>query len=277
MCLSVASLNSGSNGNCYYIESAHDAVLIDAGISCKEVEKRMTRLGLSPQKIKAIFITHEHSDHIYGVTSFLKKYPVPVYITPQTLQQGIDVPAHLINQFKSHSAINIGELLITAFPKLHDAVDPFSFIITCSNVTVGVFTDIGFACENVIHYFRQCNAAFLEANYDTEMLQNGRYPFVLKKRISGGKGHLSNAQALELFIKHRPSFMSHLFLSHLSHNNNRPEIAEALFNAYADNVKIIVASRFKETELHAIQSMQTERRVIYLRQTTVKQLSFAFT
>jgi len=277
MCLSVASLNSGSNGNCYYIESVNDAVLIDAGISCKEIEKRMMRLGLSPQKIKAIFITHEHSDHIYGLTSFLKKYPLPVYITPQTLKQGIDVPANLVCLFKPHSAINIGELFITAFPKLHDAVDPFSFIITCSNVTVGVFTDIGFTCENVVHYFRQCNAAFLEANYDAEMLQNGRYPFVLKKRISGDKGHLSNAQALELFIKHRPSFMSHLFLSHLSHNNNRPEIAEALFTAHADDVKIILASRFKETSLYAIQSMQTERRIIYLRQTTVKQLSFAFT
>ena len=276
MCLSVASLNSGSNGNCYYIESANDAVLIDAGISCREVEKRMERLNLSIRKIKAVFITHEHTDHIYGLSSFLKKYPVPVYITPETLKQGIDVPAQLIHAFKSHSAINIGELLITAFPKLHDAVEPFSCIVTCSNVTVGVFTDIGFACENVIHYFRQCNAVFLEANYDTEMLQNGRYPFVLKKRISGGKGHLSNAQALDLFLTHKPAFMTHLFLAHLSQNNNRPAIVEALFNAHADDVKIIVASRFKETELHTIQSAENERRVIYFRQTSVKQLSFAF-
>jgi phosphoribosyl 1,2-cyclic phosphodiesterase len=276
MCLSVASLNSGSNGNCYYIESANDAVLIDAGISCKEVEKRMERLNLSIKKIKAIFITHEHSDHIYGLTSFLKKYPVPVYITPDTLKQGIDVPANLIRSFKPHSAIIIGELSITAFPKLHDAIDPFSCIVTCNNVTVGVFTDIGFACSNVIHYFRQCNAAFLEANYDIEMLQNGRYPAVLKKRISGGKGHLSNTQALDFFITHKPTVMTHLFLSHLSHNNNRPEIAEALFNTHADGVKIIVASRFKETELHTIQSAENERRVIYFKQTSAKQLSFAF-
>ena len=277
MCLSAASLNSGSNGNCYYIESANDAVLIDAGISCKEVEKRMARLGLSPKKIRAVFITHEHTDHIYGLSSFLKKYPVPVYVTQDTLKQGVDVPVHLVHSFKSHSAIIIGELSITAFPKLHDAVDPFSFIVTCSNVTVGVFTDIGFACNNVIHYFRQCNAAFLEANYDTEMLQNGRYPVVLKKRISGGKGHLSNAQALDFFITHKPAFMTHLFLSHLSQNNNRPAIVEALFNAHADGVKMIVASRFKETALHEIQSIQPERRVIYYRQTDVKQLSFAFT
>ena len=276
MCLSVASLNSGSNGNCYYIESANEAVLIDAGISCKEIEKRMMRLNLSVEKIKAIFITHEHSDHIYGLASFLKKYPVPVYISPETLKQKIDVPANLVRPFKPHNTINIGELFITAFPKLHDAVDPYSCIVTCNNVSVGVFTDIGFACNNVIHYFRQCNAAFLEANYDTEMLQNGRYPFVLKKRISGGKGHLSNAQALELFLKYKPQFLSHIFLSHLSHNNNRPEIAEELFNAHADGVKIIVASRFKETALHTIQAAQEERRVIYLKQVSAKQLSFSF-
>lgn len=276
MCLSVASLNSGSNGNCYYIESANEAVLIDAGISCKEIEKRMMRLNLSVEKIKAIFITHEHSDHIYGLASFLKKYPVPVYISPETLKQKIDVTANLVRPFKPHSTINIGELFITAFPKLHDAVDPFSCIVTCNNVTVGVFTDIGFTCNNVIHYFRQCNAAFLEANYDSEMLQNGRYPYVLKKRISGGKGHLSNAQALELFLKYKPQFLSHIFLSHLSHNNNRPEIAEELFNAYADGVKIIVASRFKETALHKIQAAQEERRVIYLKQVSAKQLSFSF-
>jgi phosphoribosyl 1,2-cyclic phosphodiesterase len=277
MCLSAASLNSGSNGNCYYIESANDAVLIDAGISCKEVEKRMARLGLSPQKIRAVFITHEHSDHIYGLASFLKKFPVPVYVTPNTLKQGIDVPVNLVSSFKPHNAITIGELSIVGFSKLHDAVDPFSFIVTCSNVTVGVFTDIGFACSNVIHYFRQCNAAFLEANYDAGMLVKGRYPAVLKKRISGGKGHLSNAQALELFVAHRPSFMTHLFLSHLSHNNNRPQIVEELFNAHADDVNIIVASRFKETALHTIQAAQEERRVIYYRQTSAEQLSFAFT
>lgn len=276
MCLSVASLNSGSNGNCYYIENENEAVLIDAGISCKEIEKRMTRLGLSMQKIKAIFITHEHTDHVCGLISFLKKYPVPVYTTYNTLRQGICVPAALVQLFSANETIKIGELAITAFSKLHDAADPFSFIVTCKNVTVGVFTDIGFACSNVIHYFRQCHAAFLEANYDTSMLHNGRYPIVLKKRICGGQGHLSNAQALELFITHKPSFMTHLFLSHLSHNNNRPAIVEELFNTHDNGVKIIIASRFKETDLYAIQSTQEKHTVIYRTQSATKQLSFAF-
>ncbi len=277
MCLSVASLNSGSNGNCYYIASENEAVLIDVGISCKEIEKRIERLGLSIQKIKAIFITHEHSDHIYGLTSLLKKYRLPVYITQKTLLQGIDVDLNLIHAFYAHDAVTIGDLLITAFPKQHDAADPHSFIVACKNITVGVFTDIGVVCNNVIRYFRQCHAAFLEANYDAAMLHNGRYPFVLKKRISGGKGHLSNADALELFCKHKPAFMSHLFLSHLSHNNNTPEIAEALFKQYADGVEIIIASRFKETSIHTITQKEKENVKSYFKPAQSKQLQFAFT
>lgn len=277
MCLLVASLNSGSNGNCYYVAGNNEAVLVDAGISCKEIEKRMLRLGLSITKIKAIFITHEHSDHIYGLTSFLKKYPVPVYITQKTLLQGIDVAAHLVHAFNAHDAVAIGELLITAFPKQHDAADAHSFIITCKQVTVGVFTDIGIVCNNLIHYFKQCHAAFLEANYDADMLYKGRYPFVLKKRISGGKGHLSNTDALELFCKHKPSFMTHLFLSHLSHNNNSPEIVEALFKQHADNVEIIIASRFKETAIHTIKASKKQDPKLHLKPAKAKQLQFAFT
>lgn len=276
MCLSVASLNSGSNGNCYYIAGENEAVLIDVGISCKEIEKRMMRLGLSMQKIKAIFITHEHSDHVYGLASFLKKYPVPVYITGNTLLHGIHVPESLVHVFNVHRAMMIGELFITAFPKQHDAADPCCFIVTCKNATAGVFTDVGVACNNVIHYFKQCNAAFLETNYDAVMLHKGRYPFVLKKRISGGKGHLSNAEALELFIKHKPPFMTHLFLSHLSYNNNTPEIAETLFKTHADNVEIIVASRFKETAVYTINAVEQRFIKTYINQTKPTQLKFSF-
>ena len=274
MSLFTASLNSGSNGNCYYVGNDNEAVLIDVGISCKEIEKRMLRLNLSIEKIKAVFISHEHSDHIYGVPSFTKKYQIPVYITAATAK-GITINHNLIFSFDVHSPIIIGNLTITAFPKLHDAVEPCSFIIEHRGIKVGVFTDIGFACKNVIAYFRQCHAAFLEANYDAEMLQKGRYPFVLKRRISGGNGHLSNAQALEIFNMNRPHFMTHLFLAHLSNNNNDPQIVEDLFKPYANNVHIIVASRFKETEVFFIQSHQKQTINTY-HSLKPKQLAFAF-
>jgi phosphoribosyl 1,2-cyclic phosphodiesterase len=255
MSLFITSLNSGSNGNCYYIGNEKEAVLVDVGISCREVEKRMKRLDLSMQKVKAVFISHEHTDHIRGLHSLTKKYSVPVYITTSTLRFGrLYLERDVSRNFRAHETIAVGDLRVTPFPKLHDASDPYSFTVSCNDIKVGVFTDIGLPCENVINHFKQCHAAFLEANYDDDMLDKGNYPYHLKKRISGERGHLSNKQALELFKKHRPSFMTHLLLSHLSQNNNSPELVEELFTRHADGVKMIVASRFQETAVYHITS-----------------------
>ncbi len=253
MSLFIASLNSGSNGNCYYVGNEHEAILVDAGISCRETERRMLRLGLSMQKVKAIFVSHEHSDHINGIPVIAKKYRLPVYITPPTLQRGgLMLDEQQVKSFGAFETIVIGELHVSAFPKQHDASNPHSFLITCRDVKVGVFTDIGVVCENLIHHFSQCHAAFLEANYDDEMLDNGGYPYHLKRRIRGGHGHLSNKQALELFTMHRPSFMTHLLLSHLSKNNNDPKLVQELFDDCADGVAIIVASRYVESSVYHI-------------------------
>lgn len=253
MSLTISSLNSGSNGNCYYIGNEDEAILVDAGISCRETEKRMTRLGLSMQKVKAIFISHEHSDHIRGVNILSKKHKIPVYITPSTLTfSRLDLPHSPVLPFKAFEPIKIGKLSITSFPKSHDASDPHSFVIDYKGIKVGVFTDIGFVCGQLISHFRQCHAVILEANYDEELLEKSAYPYFLKKRISGGNGHLSNTQALDLFKSHKPSFMTHLLLGHLSKNNNCPLQVQELFNKHADGVEVIVASRFEETPLYHI-------------------------
>jgi phosphoribosyl 1,2-cyclic phosphodiesterase len=125
-------------------------------------------------------------------------------------------------------------------------------VISCGSTKVGVFTDIGRACESLIHHFKQCHAAFLEANYDDDMLSKSAYPFFLKRRISGGRGHLSNREALDLFINHKPKFMSHLLLSHLSKDNNCPKLVFDLFHQHADGTEIIVASRDVETNVFTI-------------------------
>jgi phosphoribosyl 1,2-cyclic phosphodiesterase len=253
MALFITSLNSGSNGNCYYIGNDTEAVIIDAGISCRETERRMKLLGLSMKKVKAIFISHEHTDHIKGVESIAEKYSLPVFITAATAQRGrLHFKKKLINYFVADEPVLIGSLSVTAFSKLHDAVDPHSFIITGSDITVGVFTDIGAACENVIKHFSQCHAAFLETNYDEQMLENGRYPLFLKNRIRSNEGHLSNNQALEIFTTHRPVFMTHLLLSHLSRDNNDPRLVKQLFSSHADGIEIIVASRDEQTPLYIV-------------------------
>ena len=257
MSLYITSLNSGSNGNCYYIANATEAILVDAGISCRETEKRMQLLGLSMDKVKAIFISHEHTDHIKGVESIAEKYGLPVYITDATAQRGrLHFKKDLRQSIISHEPVIIGGLTITAFPKIHDAADPHSFIISGNGITVGVFTDIGVACENVKKHFKLCHAAFLEANYDEELLEQGNYPIFLKNRIKGGEGHLSNTQAMEIFKLHRSPFLSHLLLAHLSKDNNSAQLVQQLFETIAGDIRIFVASRNEQTALYKIECAQ---------------------
>lgn len=254
MSLQIASLNSGSNANCYYIGNKQEAVLIDAGLSCRETEKRMKRLGLDIGLIKAVFISHEHADHIAGLQVLSKKYQLPVYITNNTLRNcGVQIEKELVYTFIQNEPVSIGELSIIPFTKSHDAEDPHSFIVSSNMVHIGVITDIGYACKQVTKYFRLCDAVFLESNYCEQMLTNGSYPAHLKKRISSRKGHLSNDQALELFLKHKPQNLQLLILSHLSQNNNHPEIVGKLFSDHASGIKIVIASRHKETGLFSVE------------------------
>ncbi|SMD07210.1 MBL fold metallo-hydrolase [Pedobacter africanus] len=251
--LFIASLNSGSNGNCYYVGNNEEAILVDAGISCRETERRMLRIGLSMQKVKAIFISHEHTDHIKGLCTLSAKYNLPVYISVGTLAAcRFSIRQDLIRHLHNNETIQIGSLSVTGFLKIHDASDPYSFVINHGETKVGVFTDIGEACEQLVYHFRQCHAAFLEANYDDALLEKSAYPYFLKRRISGGRGHLSNKKALELFSTFKPAFMSHLLLSHLSKDNNCPNLVAELFTQHANGTEIIVASRDEETQVYTI-------------------------
>ena len=156
MTLFIASLNSGSNGNCYYIGNEEEAVLIDAGLSCRETERRMRRLGLSLDRVKAIFISHEHDDHIRGLEILSRRYQLPVYITEPTLEQCRFPPdPALVSSFRGGEAVVIGGLNILAFGKSHDASDPYSFLVSSATVRIGVFTDIGVVCDNLIRHFAQ--------------------------------------------------------------------------------------------------------------------------
>ena len=253
MSLYYASLNSGSNGNCYYIGNDQDAVLIDCGISCRETERRLNRLGLIPEKIRAVFVSHEHSDHIRGVDVLSRKYEIPVYLSAIThLGNAFTVDPRLVQTFLGHEEIPVGELTVTPFPKQHDSMDPYSFSIRFRDRVVGVFTDIGEACPNVVRHFSQCHVAFLEANYDEEMLEKGHYPFYLKRRIRSSHGHLSNHQALELFREHRSPELTHLVLSHLSQHNNHPDVVLNAFLPHAGNTRIEVASRYEESAVYKL-------------------------
>ncbi len=255
MPLHIASIASGSNGNCYYVGNRTEAVLVDAGISCREVVRRAARTGIDMEKVKAIFISHEHSDHIRGLEAIARKWNLPVYATaPCLCRCGLgERSAHLGVPMRSDETISVGSLRVTAFAKRHDACDPVSFVVEeADGTTVGVFTDIGRCCNEVVRQFSRCHAAFLESNYDHDMLTAGRYPAHLKSRIRGGRGHLSNEEALTLFLEHASPSLSHLILSHLSAHNNDPQLVRDTFGPHRGQTEIIVASRYEESAVYTV-------------------------
>jgi phosphoribosyl 1,2-cyclic phosphodiesterase len=253
MSLFISSLNSGSNGNCYYVGNQHEAVLIDAGLTCRETEIRLLRSGLDISKIKAIFISHEHSDHTRGAEVIARKYQIPVYLSPGTYKGGrFQLGNEFIRLLATYSPAHIGGLSVIAFPKKHDASEPQSFTVSGNGITIGIFTDIGKVCKHLAQNFKLCNAAFLEANYDDEMLEKGGYPQILKDRIKSDHGHLSNRQAVELFIQHKGKALSHLLLSHLSQDNNSPDLVKELFNRHSQGTFVSIASRHVESPVYQI-------------------------
>jgi len=252
MALITASLNSGSNGNAYYVGDGDDAILVDVGMSSREILKRMQALELDPKSLKAIFISHEHGDHIRGLPRLAHQFQLPIYITAGTAKS-IHLIRHLSVPFQDAEPVQVGKLSVVPFRKAHDAADPHSFVVHGHGINIGIFTDIGKVCKPLIHYFSQCHAAYLEANYDEEMLEQGSYPRHLKNRIRGGEGHLSNKEAFDLFLSHRPAHMRQLYLSHLSRENNHPDKVLDLFTSARTGVDIHIASRFGATGVFRVE------------------------
>lgn len=243
--LFIASICSGSNGNCYYVGTETDAILIDAGASFSEISRRMNTLGLCPSKLRGIFVSHEHTDHVRGLELVAHRWNLPIWGTKKTLLRcRLGRSVHRGVAIEPGDWMGVGSLGVFPFRKKHDAVDPVSFVVEHGGVRVGVFTDIGRCCEALIHAFKTCHAVFLESNYCEEMLANGSYPYHLKHRISGGYGHISNTEALALFREHRSPHLSHLLLAHLSGNNNCPDRALQTFMPYSHGVEVVVASRY---------------------------------
>ncbi len=252
----ICSIASGSNGNCYWIEHDGQAILVDVGINLKLLESRAKERQIDLSKVIAVFITHEHSDHVCGLYHFAKSHNFQTYMTAGTKRKCksfyLPKPASQIQIIKADDTISVGSFTVHSFSKPHDVAEPCSFRVQVGDVSIGVFTDIGTNCEGLTNHLKECNAVFMESNYDEQMLRNGSYPQVLKDRISSDKGHLSNKQSAEIVKEVNPEKLHTIVLSHLSAENNTKEVAKQAFDELSSRYTILVATREAPSEIITI-------------------------
>lgn len=248
--MEFCTLASGSSGNAILIRSETTAILVDAGISAKRLTESLASRGISPSDLSAILITHEHSDHIGGLPVFMKKCPSCVLASFGT-------SAHLnvaSSPFEVGDAFSIGDLDIQTFPTSHDAAESVGYRIDCGGASLGILTDTGFVTEQANMCLLGVDALILEANYDTEMLQNGPYPAMLKRRIASRHGHLSNKDAAAFALASVKKGTSDILLAHLSAENNTPDAAAYTvgrsLQAKGHCVRLSVAPRSTVSEVH---------------------------
>ncbi len=223
--MKISVLSSGSSGNCFYIENKDNSILVDAGISCKQIVERMNRIKKNPADVKGIFITHEHSDHIKGADVFAREFNLPIFVNKKTSKNCfLCSNESLINTFKTDETTIIGGMEVRAFEKSHLGAEPVSYSIT-NGKKISIITDAGYACKNIVENVSDSDFLCLESNHDIDMLDNGPYPWHLKKWVRSDKGHLSNMQASLCVMEHAPKKLKNIVLSHLSLNNNTPKLA----------------------------------------------------
>lgn len=225
--MSVCVLASGSKGNSTYISSGRSSILIDAGLSGIELERRMASQNLSTSNLKAILLTHEHTDHIQAAFVLSKRYKIPVYASSATIDALGDKKKslHETREFVCGNSFRIGGMEIQPFSISHDAADPAGFTVTSGTRKMGVATDLGIATSLVKTRLMNCSLVMIEANHDPVMLASGPYPWTLKQRVRSRLGHLSNQEAKELVTQIIHPGLKQVIIGHVSEKNNTAEMA----------------------------------------------------
>ena len=265
--MELCSITSGSSGNCIYVGSDHTHVIVDAGISGKKIEEGLNTLGLKTTDLNGILITHEHTDHIAALGVLARRYGIPMYATSGTIA-GImetknlgEIPKDLFCVIEADKPFQINDLQVNPIKISHDALEPVAYRIGQDAHSVGVVTDLGKYDDYIVDSFQGVEVLLLEANHDVNMLQVGRYPYYLKRRILGDKGHLSNELSGQLLCRLLHDKLKMVLLGHLSEENNLAELAyetvrlEILMgdNIYKpEDFKIRVAGRRQCSELVAV-------------------------
>lgn len=223
----VCILSSGSKGNAIYVSNDKTAVLLDAGLSGIEIERRLESRDINPDSLDAIVVSHEHTDHIQSVGVLSRRFRLPVYINEPTLAAARDQlgPLHETITFHQGSAFRIGSISIHPFAVSHDAAEPVGFTIQDGAAKIGIATDLGAATQLVCHHLTGCAMVVIETNHDIKMLEEGPYPWEVKQRIRSRHGHLSNEASRDLLGEISHSALRHVVLAHISETNNDPQKA----------------------------------------------------
>ncbi len=236
-------LFSGSSGNSTYIGTDKEGILVDIGKNAKQTTMSLAELGLSPECVKAVFITHEHSDHIAGLRVFCNKHKIPVYATLGTLQ-ALEDAGHLKGDFPVFQITDyadIGDLHIQCFNTFHDSADSCGYTIEFSNgVKTAVATDLGVVTDEALEALLGSKTLLLESNHDINMLQTGPYPYYLKRRILSENGHLCNDDAAKTVLKLVENGAEHIMLGHLSSENNHPDLAFQTTKSVMDSAGVLL-------------------------------------
>jgi phosphoribosyl 1,2-cyclic phosphodiesterase len=237
------SFSSGSSGNCYLLRTEHNMLLLDAGLSPRKVKQYLSDYGLSLSDADAILITHDHTDHIKGAGLMSEEYQLPVYAT-EAVHEGMcrnycmshKVPVPLRRFVRKDTTFELGDFRITPFDVPHDSSDCVGYLIEADGVAFCIITDAGHVTDVIRQFVARANYLVLEANHDVDMLNMGPYPAHLKGRIKGERGHLSNEAGARLVAEHATTGLRHLWLCHLSEENNHPELVrktyEQVFSEY---------------------------------------------
>lgn len=260
--LRFQSFGSGSSGNCYYIGNTSNGLLIDAGIGVRSIRKYLRNLGLDFENIWGVFVTHDHADHIKAVGSIGEKHHVPIYST-RKVHEGIHRSYAVTEKLYSSKkyiekgeTIQLGEFKVTAFHVSHDATDNVGYTVEYKEKRFTFATDLGYISEEVATQLKLANYMVLEANYDEQMLRQGPYPIHLQNRIAAETGHLSNDQAAFFLAENYNEQMQHVFLCHLSRENNLPEIAYTTVQNQLDERKIVVGKDIELVTLDRLNSSE---------------------
>ena len=224
-----ASLGSGSQGNALVVEVGKTRVLLDCGFGLAATVSRLARLGLTPEDLSAIVVTHEHDDHIGGVARVARRYGIPVWLTAGTLSgfEALFADVAEVRLIGNYEVFAVGDVEVLPFPVPHDAREPAQYVFGDGSRRLGVLTDVGCSTRHIETMLSGCDALVLECNHDAELLRASSYPQRLRERIAGRFGHLDNEAAAQLLARLDNGRLKHLVAAHLSQENNRPELARA--------------------------------------------------